>query len=138
MAGPAINLAAGVGVLAEVSLTARGVGASQPDAAFDIVPRMVDSPPLNCQRGYSGSPLEMILRLQQIAECGWLPAWAGEPYKCAVPCSGGLKLQPLLGGWLQYRKSCIGRRGNLQEQVLHASHKECYDHCNLYLFISGG
>lgn len=67
MAGPAfcqpINLTAGVGVLAEVSLTAKSVGASQPNVGFDIVLRTVDSPSLNCQWGYLGSPLEMIWRV---------------------------------------------------------------------------
>jgi len=92
MAGPAfnqpINLAARVGVLADMSLTARGVGALQPQAGFDVVLRMVDSPPLNCQCGYLESPLEMIWRLQQIADCGWLPAQGSEPCKRTVLGSG--------------------------------------------------
>lgn len=83
-----INLAAVVGVLAEVSLTARGEGALQPHVGFNILLRMVDSATLTCLRGYLGSPLEMIWRLQQMAVCSWLPAWGSKPCEHAILCSG--------------------------------------------------
>ena len=56
-----------------------------------------------------------------------------------APCwARGTHAAVSFGGWLRYRKSFTGRPGNLQDNLLSASHQECYGHCNLSLSISGG
>lgn len=64
------------------------MGTSQPDTGLNTVPRMVDSPPPNCQQGHLGSPLEGDKGKGQCVAGGWprvknpknalLHAWGGQ------------------------------------------------------------
>lgn len=80
-------------------------------------------------RGYSGSPLKVIWRLEdcRVHLAAGTEQWALQMYRivsggscCSLFCRAG------------YR---TGGPDNLRGYLPRASHQECCDHCNLYLFV---
>lgn len=82
-------------------------------------------------RGYFGSPLEVIWRLEDYRVHLAAGTEQQDPQMCIVSGGSCCSLFWRAG----YR---AGGPDNLQEHLPHASHQKCCNHCNIYLFVSGG